>query len=213
MRRVFRTPLVACPSRAALRIQVPEQPSDRGFPRHDRAEAGGVRGLRSGPAPDRPASGRGPLQGLGLLLDRLRPRWPQGEGHRLERLVELRRQVELGELQLVERLRVERDEEQAEELGLLTVGAPSPRGRQRASVTALSDRSAVPGARPGQSRSSTTTGIRRGAAFCSYSAKFANVSFCVPQIRWRSSSPATRAVALRVSVPISTVTSGFATRL
>ena len=59
---------------ADLRVQVPERAPVRGVPRHDRAGPSEVRGLRRLAARARAASGRGPLQGLGLLLDRLRPR-------------------------------------------------------------------------------------------------------------------------------------------
>ena len=61
--------------------------------------------------------------------------------------------------------------------------------------------------------SSSTTGICRGAAFVSYSAKPGTVSFCLFQIGSRSSGFATRALTLIVSVPISMVVSGCAARL
>ena len=63
---------------ADLRVQVPERAPARGVPRHERAGAREMRGVRRLPARARPPSGRGPLQGLGLLLDRLRPRRPEG---------------------------------------------------------------------------------------------------------------------------------------
>src|SRR5215212_7624904 len=95
------------PPHADLRVQVPERSSFRGFPRHDGALAGVVRGLRRLAAPARLASRCRSLQGLGLLLHRLRAGGEEGrEGRRLVRIVVgLERRVE-GRLQ--ERLGLER---------------------------------------------------------------------------------------------------------
>ncbi len=71
-------------SDAVLRVQVPERAPARGVPRHERAGPSEVRGLRRLAARARALPGRRPLQGLGLLLDRLRPRRQEGgEGLRL----------------------------------------------------------------------------------------------------------------------------------
>src|SRR5690348_15514665 len=82
-----------CASDADLRVQVPERASARGVPRHERARTDELRGLRRGAARARPASGRRALQGLGLLLDRLRPGVAEGCEGRGWRLVLLGRRI------------------------------------------------------------------------------------------------------------------------
>ena len=60
--------------RADLRVPLPERAPVRALPAHGRSASEGVRGLRRGPAGARVPPGSGLLQGIGLLLDRLRPR-------------------------------------------------------------------------------------------------------------------------------------------
>src|ERR1700750_3248675 len=57
--------------RADLRVPLPERAHLRALPVHDRARPGAVGRVRRLAARARPLSRRDPLQGLGLLLDRL----------------------------------------------------------------------------------------------------------------------------------------------
>ena len=59
--------------RAHLRIPLPERAHVRGLPADVRRTRGGVHGVRREPGGEAPVSGCRPLQGLGLLLDGLRP--------------------------------------------------------------------------------------------------------------------------------------------
>ncbi len=82
-------------SHADLRVQVSERAPARGVPRHERAGTDEVRRVRRRAARACASSRRRPLQGLGLLLDRLRPRPEMGQGVGLVRFLERRRLVEL----------------------------------------------------------------------------------------------------------------------
>src|SRR5262249_11924306 len=114
---------------------MPERASARGLPRHERAGPDEVRGLRRCAARARAPPGCGPLQGVRLLLDRLRP-WlaqvDEGVGERLRLLG-----LGLFGLRLVV-LRLE----------LLVVGLGFVVRRRRGGVTAAQDKS-WPRAQPG----------------------------------------------------------------
>src|SRR5579862_5833402 len=76
--------------RADLRVPLPEWAHVRALPVDDCAGARAVRRVRCFAARDRSVSGRDPLQGLGLLLDRLRQGREKGERRLGRRRVEAR---------------------------------------------------------------------------------------------------------------------------
>ena len=83
-------PLLALPD-ADVRLSLPERARVRGRPSHGRSAARTLRGLRGRPARARLPPGAGLLQGLGLLLDRLRPQEAEGRVERRRRRFEERR--------------------------------------------------------------------------------------------------------------------------
>src|SRR5581483_8837721 len=95
-REWLRTALLALIRRADLRIPLSEWSSVRGIPSHYGPGPGGLRGLRRRAGRQGAASGAGPFQGIGLLLDRLRARVAKARRRRRGRRGEEGRQ-EAGE--------------------------------------------------------------------------------------------------------------------